>query len=320
MNPYILSPTLTNIPSQFNDTEMACKLFQKTALDYEVWFAGRLEGFWAYTETFVPSQPAHIITDLHPTLMSFTGTIVYGAAIRIRRCLHLRDTLGPLGIHPTDTGDLRFSWLATKTLHDIGLLINQAIDLITEGDIRRKTGQYPAIECSVLDNTDLRVAVTLTTLFSLRKFLHESSFNGIDVREAPPLIPAVKQALTHFLSQHAKIIVRDPNIDELLFWMYFIGCWQGQKLLCNTKIDCTCDQSAAASYPTPPKEADKCARHDPTFRWFNAQLSIQARLLGLMHWSEARQLLTHFIYSDIMRPHPSTWYEQVIREAEAVAI
>lgn len=300
------------LTKKFNDTELACKVFRKTALDYDIWCTSRLDSFWSYAISFVPPPSFIIENSLHPDIACLNGDNIQEALRRLRWALYLRDTLGPLGMHLPEVGDLVYNWIISRTMHDIGLLINQAIDLISATKATSAITQDPTLRCVILDNRELHAAVTLTTLYSLRKYLHDCSFNGIDVRSAPLIIPELKNSLSRFVLHGAAMTLTSPQnsgVYEILFWMYFTGVWQGQKQRCHSKSNTTCTFYQTTSLHQPD---EKCPRHNSTILWFNAQLAMQARMLRRLHWPQARQLLVQFVYSDIMRPHPSTWYERIV--------
>lgn len=226
----------------------------------------------------------------------------------MRLSLHLRDNLGPLGLSLTENSDVLCSWIQSRTVHDIGLLINQAVDI--DSGIRLPTIQDPTVFIDILYDPNLYAALTLTTLYNVRKYLHDCSFNGYDIREAPPIIPALKRSLVQFLSQGAVTRYEHSGTDEILFWMYFTGAWHGQKQLCYA-ASATCKRRFMSDQSLLEPD-EKCQRHNSTMIWFNVQLAKQAWRLKIPYWQEACQLLTRFAFSDIIRPHPSTWYEDVV--------
>ena len=46
----------------------------------------------------------------------------------------------------------------------------------------------------------------------------------------------------------------------------------------------------------------------PVKGFFNTRLAEQARTLGLISWIMVKEVLEGFIYSDVLSPHPSTWF------------
>ena len=46
-------------------------------------------------------------------------------------------------------------------------------------------------------------------------------------------------------------------------------------------------------------------------RWFTNELFLQARRMNLLVWSDLRQVLRGFLYSDSLEPHGSTWFTGV---------
>jgi hypothetical protein len=295
------SAILLTINAMFNDTEMACKVLRKTFLDFEYWLASRLKDFWTYSGSFLPPAPTFIVGQLHESIVQ-ADIVVYNAMVRLRRTLHIRDTVDPVVMHAPEEsmiGDLKYSWMATTSLHDIGMLINRAIDLASFGDTENRSNE-------VTSERYMGAALAFTTLYNIRKYMHESSFNGVDLRESPLIVPRLEQILRQLLS--TATAEKRSVWQEPLFWMYFTGAWHGQKVLLQAK------RNAFANF----RPSAKPAFFDPT--WFNTQLAVQAAALGLKKWVDARRLLSRFAFSDIIRPHPRRWYEDVVNGVWMVAI
>lgn len=279
--------------AMYNDAESACKSLKRTIFDFKNWLAEQYQPFWAHAENCLPPAAAHVVTDLHPSIANFDH-VIRGAILRLRRCLDLSETVSPLAIQTPDdyvTGDLRWAWLASTGLHDMGLLVNQYCDLT---DTRDAVADKQACW-----NHDLRTAVTLTILFNMRKLIHEGSCNGVDLREAPMIIPTMEIVLKRALKSATE--EQQWQYRDLLMWIFFTGAWHGQNVHYQRQHSVFGDGSTTFAWP---KEFDAV--------WFNKQLSAQACLLRLTKWYDARALLKRFVCSDLMRPHPVKWYENIV--------
>lgn len=283
------------VVAMFSDTEMACKSLNPTCLDYKCWLANRLNPFWNYSETVVPEVPPKLSKNLHPSLTN-EHEVVHGAMLRLRRCLYIRDTLGPRKMHPSEsqgTGDLMYLWIATKTLHDIGSLVNHAVEMIES--IQNEQWEQ---RLDVL----IHAAISLTALYSMRKYLHEANCCGFDLRNAPLLIPKLEEILRRVSATASKQQMEEHR--EVLFWMYFTGSWHGQKLrqwrrrYRNSYLSGLCMEAPDDFNPA----------------WFDVQLSKQAQKLGVTRWADAKLLISRFCFSDIIRPHPLDWFEEKVEE------
>ena len=331
------------ITAMFHDTEMACKAVQRTLLDFEFWLAKMLKGFWAYTESFLAPAPDHIVNGLNPYLTD-GDAVVFGAMIRLRRYLYIRDSQGALGMHPPDKyiiADLQWAWSASTTLHDIGLLLNHALNLIeaSKARIEQKTRANAEIENELLtkrshsqweqQNLDLRLATTFATLYSVRKYLHEGNCNGVDLREAPLIMVELERVLRRMLLGPGLDHPERPQEEcELLFWIFFTGAWHGQKMrtlaIRRRRNNELSGEPTPALGPTSRSAPSVSSSSGPSTNisdfnltvFFDAQISRLASHLSLTTWPTARALLkSRFVFSyEVARLHPKTWYEELVKQ------
>lgn len=279
--------------AMFNDSEAACKKLKHTVLDYEGWMAKRYKTFWAHVESYLPPTSSVVETGLHPSLAN-ADSVINGAVLRIRRCMDMSERVSPLAMQtPEDymAGDLRWAWVATTGLHDMGLLVNQYCDL-TDG--RSKIDNKDD-----LWSYDLRITMTLTTLFTLRKLVHGGSCNGVDLREAQLIMPTMETVLRRALRLSTE--KQRWESREILMWIYFTGAWHGQNIHRQRQCSIFGDHSTPLTWPK---------AFDAT--WFDRQLSAQAHRLRLTTWCHAREFLKAFTYSELIRPHPTEWYESIV--------
>lgn len=293
---YIDANTAINVLviAMFNDVEAACKRLQRTILDFERWLAQRMKPFATYAESYLPPASAQVATNLHQSLAT-ADHVIHGAILRLRRCLDLRERMDPLTMHPPENytaGDMGWAWMASTGLHDMGLLVNQYCGLMET--------RHGIEHSEALWNHDVRTATILTTLFTMRKLVHEGSCNGVDLREAHLIIPTLEEVLKRALrysTEEQRLRSREP-----LMWMYFWGAWHGQNIQYQRRRGVFGDRPPAASTWT--------VGFDAT--WFNKKLNAQAHALRLTRWYDARELLKQFAFSELIRPHPVQWYEKTV--------
>jgi hypothetical protein len=263
-------------------------------MDYDKKVRPRLQDFWDYAQSFLPPRPASVLDDLHPSIAQNEGTLKE-TLIHFRRTLITRDELGPIGLGQYGDQaavDIQLGFYASLGSFDEGLLLNEAV-----AQSAAVAERLHDISCSFLLDTAMKWA----TLFSARKYLHESTLNGLDLNEAPGLGSELAKATRTLLAYASKDDLHESR--EVLFWLFFTGSWRGQKLMAERAYTGGQYTAALLAFDSDP---------DATTRWFDERLAEQAATLGLQRWSDAEALLRRFIYSNCIRPCPSTWYEKVV--------
>lgn len=48
--------------------------------------------------------------------------------------------------------------------------------------------------------------------------------------------------------------------------------------------------------------------------WYCANLSLLGKQMGLTTWPSIKEVLKRFLYTDMIQPHGSTWYETIISQ------
>ena len=260
----------------YSDCEMACKTMKTTVLDLDVWLPSKLGMFWAYSETFLPLTPPSVHQNMHPSLNK--DDLIHDVTLRLRRFLAVRECMDAMDMHrPSDAqaGHLRFTHMATTSCWDIGRLLNRVFEI----DSNYRDSWRDAFD----------MAMALTLLCSLRKCCHTAEYDGMDFREAPLVIRKLEWAVQELMA--LSTVEERFEIREELFWIFFTCAWHGEK--------------------------GKRMR-GPSFvldtRNFNVRLALQAYGMGLTKWTDARELVSRFVFSDMLLPHPSGWYEKLIRK------
>ena len=271
------------IIAMYNDAELACSRFQKTLLDFDTWLPSRMNAFWSRADPMILPRLPTSCGDLHESIKDVT---IRGICTHIKRSLAVQDlSLNMETVGEKAYGDMVFQWMGSHMQHDIGVLINYAVDLLQlelEDHNEMRAERY------------LTAALALTTLYWLRKYTQEATLNGVDLRDASHvLVPRLQQALELFDCNAS--ILEKQTYGDALFWMYFTGAhWEQARE----------DLARRRAVPLPP---------DSDY-WFSRKLAEHAYRLGLTQRSKVRELLQQFIFNDIMNPHPSQWYLPVIHK------
>ena len=323
------------ITAMFHDTEMACKAMRHTLLDFKHWLKRMLTEFWVYTESLLDPLPADVQEPMNHFIASDNGPVPT-AATRLRRCLAMRDSHGALGMHPPDqhiVAHLKWAWAASRTLHDIGLLINRALNLIAQVDEcstmkhQSEVATDDSMSMARVHELEMRAAMTLTVLYNVRKYLHKGSCNGIDLREAPRIMFELQRVLKKNLEHVGQLGRRPCEERELLYWIIFTGAWHAQEIRVlrpHRTPNLTYHEPASPPLASSLLSSNSSIISNPSTNahdvfegaFFERHLSMLAVEMGLTSWPSARDVLkSRFIFSDeVARPHPSTWYEELTKK------
>jgi hypothetical protein len=275
--------------AMFSDTELACKTMRRTLLDYDKWLPDMFNAFWAAGEALLPALQEHLVKYIHPAL-SRANNIVFQATVRVRRCVNVHESVvvGSALLQSSDysTRYMLYNGMGSRIIHDVGLLINTAVDMIeTVCD-----GQANAVALEHCVNT----ALVLATLYSVRKLMLPATLNGTDLRDAPAILAALERQLDE-IYELATAVSRYLYREEI-YWTLFIRAWHGQQK----------HQGQKASSGNAWDKFDACNEI-----WY-LRLAEYAEILQLKTWSDAQQLLSRFVPLQFMRPAPATWYEHVV--------
>jgi hypothetical protein len=196
----------------FNSAELACKTMQRTNIPFGAYTSARLTDFWTVCSPALPPSKEESDDDVHPSVRHPVIRDIMG---RLRYCMRIAETPIPMNTAVEKVrGNTIYGWLITRTLHDMGLLINLYFDLV-EGKV---PGQQLIEAC-----------VTLALLHMMRKSIHEAEVDGTDTREAShAILPRLRRGLEQAMSTLTKW--ERSHYDDALLWMLYLGALyeQGQ--------------------------------------------------------------------------------------------
>lgn len=260
----------------FYDTELAVARMHRTLFNFRNWVGVRLGKFWEYAESQLPT----ISEDYKDFHASVRTTSVREAAVCLRRCLMIGRT--PMRLrdpHSVRLGDVMYRWMATRTLSDMGILVDVYLDLVEVDNCYMGPGQRLT-----------EAAIALTVLHILRKSMHSATINGIDARDlSHVIIPRLQSTL----EQALKISTEEDlsTYREAHLWMFHAGAQFEQRVLGKSRepsIDLTTRE-----------------------QWFSDRFVIQARDLRLKTWPHIEKILERFVSSPFLGPKLESWFTKV---------
>lgn len=133
---------------------------------------------------------------------------------------------------------------------------------------------------------------SLATILWLRK---GTGASDVGLAGAPPLFDAnpllmsrLKQVLTEsewMVSDEAQ----SKKYATVRLWAIYVGAYQEHADV----VDAGSHRSASGD-------------------WFNVELALQAKEMGLVTWEQVREPLLGFMHADMLTPHGSTWFMQTL--------
>lgn len=130
----------------------------------------------------------------------------------------------------------------------------------------------------------VRQCCLLSALYWLRALIFQFRVPGFDFYDAIPQIwNRCKGILTRL--EHGCHNCHDFDMSSFKFWILVSGAQAGQVQACGKQ-------------------------HQQG--WFTSKLSGQARIMDLVDWKSARDVLRTFVYSDLLQPSVQVWYADVV--------
>ena len=236
------------------------------------------------------------------------------------------------------------SWgtLTIRPLFNHNRLLSFYVDLNTEIlEIQRSLFDGLAVanssDLTRLPRLCSQAAAILTAIYWGRCAGHiESSPIGSSkecvFRAGPKLLGRIVELRSLF--EAYRIPGAPDNSANLWFWVLFVGAWAEQCQAATTlarKAATTIsrmnkkgkgkqgaiEEAAAAEAAQSGVENEHLLLPDPAMRpektrWFNIKLRAQAREMGVITWSTARDILTGFLYTEQSPCHGSQWFWKVV--------
>jgi hypothetical protein len=201
--------------------------------------------------------------------------------IRTRRLFAIgEEAFNEEGCTEASRADLVFAWTVSHSLIDVGLFVNHFLDLS-----QLITSKDPVTELRSLGDLYTEASLNLAALCITRYVGHVAVVNGVDIRDVTPTI------MLHLQSSMANALEK-CTADELFYyenahlWILFVGALAQQRK----------------------------ARQRGTIEisWFLSKLVSMARGAGIFTWKQLHEIVARFVYSDVVEPHSSTWFERCL--------
>ncbi|OAL30899.1 hypothetical protein AYO20_08592 [Fonsecaea nubica] len=269
----------------FDATELACKKLERTVLPFGEWTAKAHARLWALACPYLPIPPIGI-HNAHPCVDIPDHR---EAMVRLRYCLWIAES--PLPFKTSQDrlkADMIFAWIATKTFHDLGNLMNLYVDIMEEKFIFQSEGQRLTQACMVL-----------TLIYESRKRVHEATIeDGADIREASYVIMprlARDMATAMEMLSPAEVV----HYQEAYLWMLYAGALFEQR------------QNSKTRRANPKVKIE--TTEEP---WFITTLVKHADQMHITTWEQAKAVLGRFVYDPHLEPDGHEWFEGALREQE----
>ncbi|KAK5238426.1 hypothetical protein LTR47_000169 [Exophiala xenobiotica] len=223
--------------------------------------------------------------EVHPCIQPPVREIM----IRLRYCIGICDS--PL---PTKTaadklrGSLVYGWIATRTQHDVGVLLHLFFDLIEGKTSTRTAGQQ---------FTEAAICLTLAHCIRKSVLAAQMESSGIDIREASH---AIMPRLATTLQSAFSVVTRDEHrvYNEVYFWMFYVGAMFEERQKDSKRPIWLRNKTGISGL------------------WFSKLLERHASNFGVQTWSDAKRILEKFVYDRHLQPEGHLWFEDVLSTPE----
>ena len=262
----------------FNDVDLAARTMRRTTLDLEIWFPSIMAPTWTALEPLLPPISLDFQDGLDPSISTEPLQTLF---IRTRRLF----AIGEQAFNEEDCteasrADLVFAWTVSHSLVDVGLFVNHYLDV---SQLLASNNQDT--ELTSLGDFYTEASLNLAALCMTRYVGHVAVVNGVDIRDVTPTI------MVHLQSSMANALEMS-TADELSYyknahlWVLFVGALAQQR---------------------------RAGQRGPFQRsWFQSKLVSMAREAGISTWKQLHKIVARFVYSDVVEPHGSTWFERCL--------
>ncbi|ETN46784.1 uncharacterized protein HMPREF1541_00973 [Cyphellophora europaea CBS 101466] len=261
----------------YTDADYAISNMRYTLLDYDHWLNQQLEPYWQRIEVALPD-----IGNAYEEVDESVGfPKVRGALVRLRRTLAIAN----MGIDMTvQENQARvvyiYRWAANRTHHDSAQLNDHYHNMmasIPTADPEEETTRHG------------EAALTLATLYCIRKYMHTAIYRGVDIRDVSHvIIPRLRDAIAKTLLTAS--LPQPWQYQKALFWALYCGAHYEESL--RRGLAKPCDP--------------------PTDGWFGQMLVTVATQMNVLRWNDAQEHLEKIVYSDLLAPTGAEWFEQLM--------
>ena len=305
----LLLPTLTYEPTSIflyvnaMHSMLELSAFTQTPAVVKVtdWCPEQWAGLWGYVETALLPLPGQ--SQKLPGVVAGTE-LLSTCFLHLKKWFSMADLLRREG-QPVEKAksDVLNLWGHTRLVQDCMELIEYLSKASSARDDTCESRTPTSDQCRYVLDT----ATAIALLLMIRRHVHYAPLGDeeIDLRDASEVwVPELKKTLSSIeCVPTAETIVdkqddsestesEDENDRELLLWLYFAGAvFEQTQCLYRDRVQ-------------PRDEQEKF--------WFSHRLKQQTEALKVGDWDTAKPVLEKFAFSDILDPHPSTWWNEVM--------
>jgi hypothetical protein len=270
------------------DGQMATTTLERPAVDVEGWVSETMiQHFASVLNTLPPFMSLEASSkDLDASIENTRLRDVLG---RLRQCLVLSMLMEQDPMYATFEYKHYVRYVVNSSCMT---LVNHYLDSRDHLDVDQKPRASPARA-----HHHVQAYASLATILWLRK---ASGASEVGLAGTPPLFDAnalLMRRLNQALEESKWMAAEDCRYANVRLWALYVGAYQEQ-------VDV----------------ADAGARRSAKGDWFNVELALLAKQMGLVSWERVREPLLGFLHADHLMPHGSEWFMHTIEASVVDAV
>lgn len=275
------------------DAEHAVKFMTRPIFDHEGWCIRLLKPLWDRTYSLAPSAPAQLRENISETIEL---ELVRSSLSELRYQLFFTT-------HPFDTADcyeggnsdLAFGLLCTRSHVDFARMVSLYLDV--------RDGAAPLYGQLSPGQRYTQAALILNTLFIVRCWGTAAIINGTDIKDASPELMAQLGICVERMLQDCTFQERIQYQDAHLWILYGCALWERRQQQVRDLLDSVLQSGSTDHFHL-------CEAYEGTF---TARLVDFCEDHKIHTVAQLQKIESKFIQTDLLQPHPVTWFEQTVR-------
>jgi hypothetical protein len=267
------------------DFHRASKALARPIFDFGGWLADRFRPGWQQALKELPALSGQAEMSLE---RSIDDEKLRGLFITVREILEIR---AMVMVDPSISNVATQMSVAQWMLVCQGQLIDRYLDVMDVLNQDSQSDTQPTASFDHKWDNYTKAYLSLAALWWTRRLgrMESAPTTPFTTIFNTTIIPALKKALiqSNLVSDGLDAVVN----SRVRLWALYVGAFAEQHLGRGLKM----------------KIPDLTSED----RWFTKELFLQARRMNLLVWSDLRQTLQGFLYSDSLEPHGSTWFTGV---------
>lgn len=267
------------------DFHRASKALARPIFDFGGWLSDQFRPGWQQALQDLPALSGQAEMGLEKTINDET---LRGLFITFREILDIRNmVMADPSISNVATQMSVARWMLVCQ----GQLIDQYLDVMNVLDQDPQPDAQPIASCDHKWDNYTKAYLSLAGLWWTRRLgrMENAPTTPFTAIFNTNIIPALKKAMI-------RSDLGSDGLDAMVnsrmrLWALYVGAFAEQHL------------GRVFKMRTPDLTSED--------RWFTNELFLQARRMNLLVWSDLRQVLRGFLYSDSLEPHGSTWFTGV---------